>query len=70
LIKNYFKTAIRNLRRNGQFTFINIAGLVLATTVFLFIIEFVAFELKANRFIKNSVSAESPAGDSAGREPK
>ncbi len=53
MLKNYFKTAFRNLWRSRQFTLINTAGLVLGTAVFLFIIEYVAFELAANRFNKN-----------------
>lgn len=53
MIKNYFKTAFRNLWRNRQFSFINIAGLALGITVFLFITQYVAFEWSANRFNKN-----------------
>lgn len=53
MIKNYFRFALRNLWRNRQFTIINIAGLALGMGVFLFIIQYVAFELNANRFNKN-----------------
>lgn len=53
MYKNYFKTAFRNLWRNRQFTFINIAGLALGIAVFLFITQYVAFEWNANRFNKN-----------------
>lgn len=53
MIRNYFKTAIRNLWRNRQFSLINIAGLALGIAVFLFIMQFVAFEWSANRFNKN-----------------
>ena len=53
MYKNYFKTAIRNLWRNRQFTFINIAGLALGIAVFLFLTQYVAFEWGANRFNKN-----------------
>lgn len=53
MFKNYFKTAFRNLWRNRQFSVINIAGLALGIAVFLFIMQYVAFEWNANRFNKN-----------------
>ncbi len=53
MLKNYFKTAFRSLWRNRQFTLINIAGLSLGITVFLFIMQYVAFEWGSNRFNKN-----------------
>ncbi len=53
MIRNYFKTAFRNLWRNRQFSLINIGGLALGITVFLFIMQYVAFEWSANRFNKN-----------------
>ena len=53
MLKNYFKTAVRNLWRNRQFSIINIVGLSLGITVFLFITQYVAFEWNANRFNKN-----------------
>lgn len=53
MLKNYLKTAFRNLWRNKQFSLINIGGLALGITVFLFITQYVAFEWSANRFNKN-----------------
>ena len=53
MFTNHFKTAFRNLWRNRQFSFINIIGLALGIAVFLFIIQYVAFEWSANRFNKN-----------------
>lgn len=53
MFKNYFKTAFRSLIRNRQFTLINIVGLASGITVFLFIMQYVAFEWSANRFNKN-----------------
>ena len=53
MIKNYFKIAFRNLWRNKQFSLINVCGLALGLTVFLFIMQYVAFEWSANRFNKN-----------------
>lgn len=53
MLKNYFKTAWRNLWRNREFTFINISGLALGIILFLFIMQYVAFEWNANRYNKN-----------------
>lgn len=53
MLRSYFKIAFRNLWRNREFTAINIAGLALGIAVFLFIIQYVAFEWNANRFNKN-----------------
>ncbi|HOZ80566.1 MAG TPA: ABC transporter permease [Ferruginibacter sp.] len=53
MIHTYFKTAFRNLWRNRQFSVINLAGLALGITVFLLIMQYVAFEWSANRFNTN-----------------
>ena len=53
MIKNYFKIAFRNLRRDSQFSLINIGGLALGLAVFLLIFQYLAFEWKANRFHAN-----------------
>ncbi len=53
MIRNYFTVAFRNLLRNKQFSLINILGLAFGIGVFLFIMQFVAFEWSTNRFSKN-----------------
>ncbi len=53
MLRNYLKTAKRNLLRNKQFTLINTAGLTLGIAVFLFIMQYVAFEWNANRYNPN-----------------
>lgn len=53
MLHNYIKLAFRNLWRSRQFSVINILGLALGITVFLFITQYVAFEWSANRFNKN-----------------
>lgn len=50
MIRNYIKVAWRNLWRNKTFSFINITGLALGIAVFLFIMQYLAFEWGANRF--------------------
>lgn len=53
MLKNYLKTAFRNLWRNKTFTVINMTGLAVGLAVFLLIFEFIAHEWSSNRFHKN-----------------
>jgi putative ABC transport system permease protein len=54
MIKNYFKTAFRNLTRNKAFSFINIFGLAAGITCSLLIFIFVQDELSYDKFHKDS----------------
>src|SRR5690242_6747135 len=54
MIKNYFKTAWRNLVNNKTFSFINIAGLGLSLAAVWLIALFIAQELSYDRYHKNS----------------
>lgn len=51
MIKNYFKTAIRNLARHKAFSFINIAGLAIGLASCLLIFSVVKYELSYNKFL-------------------
>src|SRR3954469_22364072 len=51
MLKNYFKTAIRNLLRYKGFSFINIASLAIGITGCLVIALFVWDELQYDKFI-------------------
>src|SRR6266496_837848 len=53
MIKNYFKTALRNLLRNKIYSFINIAGLSLGLASAMLIILYVKDEVSYDRFHKN-----------------
>lgn len=53
MFKNHLKIAFRSLWRNRTFSAINMFGLILGFTVFIFITEYVAFEWNANRFHQN-----------------
>src|ERR1022692_71573 len=53
MLKNYFKTAWRNLRKNKVFSFINIAGLAIGMAACLLILQYVNFELSYDQFNKN-----------------
>lgn len=53
MIKNYFKTAWRNLVKNKTFSIINIAGLSIGMAACLLILQYVSFELSYDHFNKN-----------------
>ncbi len=50
MFKNYFKTAIRNFRKNKIFSFINIIGLAIGLTCFVLIALFVYDELNYDTY--------------------
>ena len=50
MFKNYFKTAIRNFRKNKIFSFINIIGLAIGLTCFVLIAVFVYDELNYDTY--------------------
>jgi predicted permease len=50
MIKNYFKTAFRNLWRNKNFTTINVSGLAVGIAVCLVIFLIIQFELSFDNF--------------------
>lgn len=52
MLKNYFKTAVRNLLRYRGFTMINVASLAIGITGCLIIALFVYDELQYDKFIK------------------
>jgi putative ABC transport system permease protein len=54
MIKNYFKTAWRNIRKNKLFSFINILGLSLGIATCFIIMLYVQDELSYDRFNKNA----------------
>ena len=54
MIKNYFKIAWRNLRKNKTFSIINIAGLATGLACFLLIALYVLDELSFDRFYNNA----------------
>src|ERR1700735_1836866 len=50
MIKNYIKTAFRNLMKNKGFTFINVFGLTLGLATCLLIVFYVFDELSYDRY--------------------
>ena len=53
MLKNYFKTAFRNLQRNKVYAFINIAGLSIGLACAMLIILYVKDEVSYDRFHSN-----------------
>jgi putative ABC transport system permease protein len=53
MIKNYFKTAWRNLLKNKTFSFINITGLSIGIAAFLLIVYYLRFEYSFDTFNAN-----------------
>src|ERR1044071_5458038 len=54
MIKNYLKTAWRNLWKSKTFSFINIAGLAIGMAACLLILQYVSFKLSYDQFNKNA----------------
>src|SRR5260221_13525589 len=54
MIKNYFKTAFRNIMKNKTFSIINIAGLSIGIAASLLILQYVSFQLSYDQFNKNA----------------
>jgi len=54
MLKNYFKTAWRNLIKNKVFSFINTLGLTIGVTVCMMIFLFIMNEFNVDRFHKNN----------------
>ena len=54
MLKNYFKTAWRNIRKNKLFSFINILGLSIGIATCFIIMLYVQDELSYDRFNKNA----------------
>src|SRR6185437_6019106 len=54
MIKNYFKIAWRNLRKNRLFSFVNIIGLTIGIISCLLIGIYIKHELSYDRFNRNA----------------
>ena len=54
MLKNYFKTALRSLRNNITYSFINITGLAVSLAVSILLLLWVSDELSYDRFNVNA----------------
>ncbi|MFH0842151.1 MAG: ABC transporter permease [Bacteroidota bacterium] len=70
MLKNFFISAIRNLRKQSGSVILNVTGLAVGLTVFLFITLYVINELSYDRFHKNYENIYRPVvvGRMAGGE--
>jgi putative ABC transport system permease protein len=53
MFRHFLVTALRNFRRNGFFTLINVLGLALGMAITILILEYVVQEVSFDRFHKN-----------------
>ena len=56
MLKNYFKTALRSLRSNRTYSFINITGLAVSLAVSILLLLWVNDELSYDRFNINAAN--------------
>ena len=54
MLKNYIKIAVRNLKKNRTYSFINILGLSIGITCSLFMMMWVVDELSWDKFQTNA----------------
>ena len=54
MIRNFFINAVRNMRKQRGYIFLNVGGLAIGITSFLFISLYVIHELSYDRFHRNS----------------
>jgi putative ABC transport system permease protein len=54
MIKNYFKIAIRNIRRYSTYSVLNITGMAIGMAIAILLFLFVLHELSYDRFYKNA----------------
>ena len=63
MLKNYLKTALRNMMKNKTFSFINIAGLSIGMAACLLILQYVSFQLSYDQFNKNAADLYRVSND-------
>ncbi len=54
MLKNYFQIAVRNVKRDKVFSFINIAGLAVGITCFIILSLYILYELNYDKYNKNA----------------
>lgn len=54
MLKNYFNTTLRSLRKNKLFSLVNILGLSIGLTAVIFILQYAFFELNYDKFNEKS----------------
>jgi len=54
MFKNYLKIALRNLKRNKTYSFLNLSGLAVGMAGFILILLYIQFELSFDKYHKNA----------------
>jgi putative ABC transport system permease protein len=54
MLKNYFSVTLRNLKKNGTYSFLNILGLAVGMTAFILISLYVQYELSFDKYHENA----------------
>ncbi|MFZ1289074.1 MAG: FtsX-like permease family protein [Melioribacteraceae bacterium] len=54
MLKNYLKTALRNIKKNKAYSIINISGLAIGMSCFIIIALYIKYELSYDKFHNNS----------------
>jgi putative ABC transport system permease protein len=62
MIKNYIKTALRNLQKQKAFTIINISGLSVGIACCILLFLYAGYEFNFDRFHKNAATIYRPYG--------
>ena len=56
MLKNYVKIALRNLKKNKSFSFINIVGFAFSISICMIIVLYLLNEFSYDKFNKNAES--------------
>jgi len=54
MLRNYIKTALRNIRKNSVYSFINISGLAIGLACVMVIVSYVRLEMSYDKYHENS----------------
>jgi putative ABC transport system permease protein len=54
MLKNYFKSTLRNIKKHKWYSLINVAGLTIGMTCFILIFSYVRYEFSYDRFHKSA----------------
>ena len=73
MFKNYFKTTLRNLKRQKLYAAVNIGGLSIAIACLILIVSFIKHEFSYDQFLENNdriyrVISRSNSGDFLGKK--
>lgn len=56
MFKHYLHTALRNIRKNGFFSSLNILGFALGIAIAIFLVQYITYEFTYDKFIRDDVT--------------